>query len=70
MQLTRRNFLKSSVAVLPAFATLPAVFRRAVASSIVESPTNTSPYPDRTLIIVQMAGGNDGLNTVIPFTDG
>ena len=70
MRLTRRNFLKSSVAVLPAFATLPAVFRRAVASSIVESPTNTSPYPDRTLIIVQMAGGNDGLNTVIPFTDG
>ena len=70
MLISRRNFLKSSAAILPAFASLPMVFRRAVASSVLESPTLTSPYPNRTLIILQMAGGNDGLNTVIPYTDG
>lgn len=73
--ISRRNFLKSSVALLPTFASLPMVFRRAVASSILESGTNnspyqTSPYPNRTLVVLQMAGGNDGLNTVIPFLDG
>jgi len=69
MSISRRNFLKSSAVLLPTFASLPMVFRRAVASSMFESGTHTSPYPDRTLVIVQMAGGNDGLNTVIPFTD-
>ena len=69
MLISRRNFLKSSAVLLPTFASLPMVFRRAVASSIVESGTHTSPHPDHTLVIVQMAGGNDGLNTVIPFTD-
>jgi len=72
--ISRRNFLKSSAVLVPTFASLPLVFRRAVASSIVESGTHTtayptSPYPDRTLVVLQMAGGNDGLNTVIPFTD-
>ena len=74
MLISRRNFLKSSAVLVPTFASLPLVFRRAVASSIVESGTHTtayptSPYPDRTLVVLQMAGGNDGLNTVIPFTD-
>ena len=45
------------------------VFRRAVASSVLESRSYSSPYPNRTLIIIQMAGGNDGLNTVVPYTD-
>ena len=66
---SRRNFLKSSAVLLPTFALLPMVFRRAVASSVMESGGQTSPYPERTLVILQMAGGNDGLNTVIPFTD-
>lgn len=69
MLISRRNFVKASVALLPTFAYLPTVFRRAVASSVLESGVQASPYPDRTLVILQMAGGNDGLNTVIPFED-
>jgi len=67
--ISRRNFLKSTATLLPAFASLPMVFRRAVASSMLESSSYSSPYQNRTLIIIQMAGGNDGLNTVIPYTD-
>jgi uncharacterized protein (DUF1501 family) len=65
----RRAFLKSSLALVPAYAFLPTVFQRAVASSFLES-SSASSITDRTLIVVQMAGGNDGLNTVVPYTDG
>ena len=70
MLISRRNFLKTSAVLVPALATMPLVFRRAVASSALESPVRQSPTANRTLIIVQMAGGNDGLNTIIPYTDG
>ena len=33
-------------------------------------PRYESPFANRTLIVVQMAGGNDGLNTVIPYSSG
>ena len=69
MLMSRRNFLKTSAALVPTFASLPLVFRRAIASSVLESPTRTMPHPARTLVIEQLAGGNDGLNTLIPYTD-
>ena len=39
---------------------------------MLRTPENASndPMADRTLIVVQMAGGNDGLNTVVPYADG
>ena len=70
MLISRRNFLKTSAVLVPALATMPLVFRRAVAASSLESPTSPSATSGHTLLIVQMAGGNDGLNTVIPYTDG
>ncbi|MTV47371.1 DUF1501 domain-containing protein [Heliobacillus mobilis] len=30
---------------------------------------NKAPRSDRTLVVVQLAGGNDGLNTVVPYRD-
>ena len=69
MVISRRIFLKSSVALVPAYALMPVVFRRALASSLLESPSTAAAAADRTLVVVQMAGGNDGLNTVVPFTD-
>ena len=69
MLVSRRNFLKTSAILLPAFATMPLVFRRAVASSLLEAPPGQTPAAGRTLLIIQMAGGNDGLNTVVPYAD-
>ena len=68
MLITRRQLLKSSMALAPVVAFLPTVLQRAAVTSLLESTTGT-PENDRILIIVQVAGGNDGLNTVVPYTD-
>jgi uncharacterized protein (DUF1501 family) len=65
MALTRRQFIKSGLAVAPAAALMPSVFTRAVAAAINEQ----GALSNRTLVIVQMAGGNDGLNTIVPAND-
>ncbi len=61
----RRDFLKS-LAVLSAGIGVPGVFAKAAVASAAENSAGTG----RTLIVVQLAGGLDGLNTVIPYTDG
>src|SRR5690349_13325344 len=65
---SRRDFLKQGL--LPVFAgsAVPSVFANGVAAAAADSP-NATPS-DRVLVLVQLAGGNDGLNTVIPFQDG
>ena len=65
---TRRDFIKQGL--LPVFAgsSVPAVFANGVAAAAQDSP-NATPS-DRILVLVQLAGGNDGLNTLIPFQDG
>ena len=57
---TRRTFLQS--ASLASFAaTAPRFVARTAAAS--------APHRDTVLVVVQLTGGNDGLNTVIPFAD-
>jgi uncharacterized protein (DUF1501 family) len=63
----RRDFLMST---LPA-AILPAVvnghsIRTIGQSAFLDSMMNFSTETDRVLVIIQLNGGNDGLNTVIP----
>ena len=65
MRVSRRNFLKTSLAVVPAATLMPQVFSRAVSAAAREQ----SSLGNRTLVIVQMAGGNDGLNTIVPAND-
>ena len=59
MTIDRRTFLKSTLAV-PAAAALPALFARAL---------QAGERTDRVLVLVQLDGGNDGLNTVVPHGD-
>ena len=68
--ISRRNFLKASALLVPALATMPMVFRRTAAASNLESSRTQSSTSGRTLLVVQMAGGNDGLNTIVPYSDG
>jgi uncharacterized protein (DUF1501 family) len=52
---------------------LPPIFARAVRAAkfaAAEGSTWAQQAQNNVLIVVQMAGGNDGLNTVIPYTDG
>ncbi len=62
MTISRRAFLGASAVAVG--AGLPAVFQRAAWAA----PKSDQPGGDQTvLVVVQLTGGNDGLNTVIPF---
>jgi uncharacterized protein (DUF1501 family) len=64
---TRREFLRRSGQGLGLVA-----FSRFAPSFLVRSALGAAPAPEKdrsVLVLVQLAGGNDGLNTVIPFED-
>lgn len=64
---TRREFLRLGGAGIGLLA-----FSRFAPSFLVQSTLGASPSPekDRTiLVLIQLAGGNDGLNTIIPYED-
>jgi len=64
---TRREFLKMSVGgplLLSLAPTLPWVLLRSTASGASQGGDN-----GRVLVVLQLSGGNDGLNTVVPFDD-
>ncbi len=66
MKLTRRDFIKAGLggfAYLSASAAVPAwVAKSAHGLSVGQ-------FGDRILVLVQMGGGNDGLNMVVPYAD-
>src|SRR5437899_13108316 len=73
MQFTRRAMIRDGLLAVSAGMIMPSVFARAVraaSNAAEEGSTWAQAAQGRTLIVVQMAGGNDGLNTIIPYTDG
>ena len=72
MKLSRRAMIKNGMLVVSAGMVMPAIFSRGIVSAHAQSLEGSHMAQiagDRTLIVVQMAGGNDGLNTVVPFAD-
>src|SRR5207247_882791 len=69
MMLTRRDFVRNGSAVVTMGAAVPAIFRRAATVGLLDR-AEAAGTPGKTLVILQLAGGNDGLNTVVPFADG
>lgn len=64
MSLSRREFmLRSGVTLAAASASLPEVLAR------TSLRLRGAPPDGRILVMLQLSGGNDGLNTVIPFRD-
>ncbi len=69
---TRRDFLNSSLVLASAAVTVPH-FIQASAYAMPRPALGMSSIPgvdeDRILVVVQLSGGNDGLNTVVPYLD-
>jgi uncharacterized protein (DUF1501 family) len=73
MDYSRRAMIKDGLLAVTAGMVMPSVFARAVRAShnaAQEGDHWALASQNRVLIVVQMAGGNDGLNTVIPYTQG
>ncbi|HEY7270118.1 MAG TPA: DUF1501 domain-containing protein [Dehalococcoidia bacterium] len=65
--INRRDFIQQGLAVVSLGLAVPSVFSKAVAAAAEES--SVPSLAGKTLIVVQMAGGMDGLNTVVPYKD-
>jgi uncharacterized protein (DUF1501 family) len=66
---SRRSFLARGAAVISAASTIPLFLDhsgRVLAAEFAANPQGVG-RPDKVLVVVQLAGGNDGLNTVVPF---
>jgi len=65
---TRREFLSGSLTLLSTAGTLP-VFLAQASRALAGPEPQAKPRDDaqRILVVVQLAGGNDGLNTVVPY---
>src|SRR6185312_6208729 len=62
----RGNFLLGSISGLTVSATANHVFARALAQSPLAGLPGSQ---DRCLVLINLAGGNDGLNCVVPHGD-
>ncbi len=61
---TRREFLHGTLGTLSLSATMPGFLVRTAEAALEDDKPN-----DKILVMVQLAGGNDGLNTVVPYAD-
>jgi uncharacterized protein (DUF1501 family) len=62
--LTRRDFLASGLLATSAGLAVPPVLAKGVLAA-----SNDGVHNDHVLVVLQLGGGNDGLNTVVPYAD-
>ena len=71
--LSRRDFLRRAGGGAAALAASGFVLRTwaraAPAAAVAPTPGTLPAVPGRTLVVVELAGGNDGLNTLVPHAD-
>jgi len=67
----RRQFLRSTLLGSSLAWTLPSFLAKTLSQLEVEAAGSASPanLDGNVLVVVQLAGGNDGLNTVVPYTN-
>src|ERR671923_975006 len=68
---SRRDFLARGLYGIGVGAGLPLVLSRtsAVLTAQALQGTSVETHPERILVVIELSGGNDGLNTVVPYAD-
>lgn len=69
---TRRQFLHTGLMMTSATLTIPLFLQRSANAMALQAAGGGSipgVPQDRVLVVIQLGGGNDGLNTVVPFGD-
>lgn len=66
MIFSRREFLSSGATVVAASAAVPTMLMNLAAARAAENDKSTK---ERVLVVFELSGGNDGINTLIPFKD-
>ena len=68
---SRRDFLTRGMHGLGVGAGLPFLLNRTSAALAAQALQGSSmeTHPERILVVVELSGGNDGLNTVVPYGD-
>jgi uncharacterized protein (DUF1501 family) len=59
----RANFLKTTVGAMAAAPVMPHILLNSALAEKAQALTSTDPI----LVVIQLAGGNDGLNTIVPY---
>jgi uncharacterized protein (DUF1501 family) len=68
--LSRRQFLRTGFYGLGLGAALPRIFGQTSAALAAQTfHGGAEPHPERILVVVELSGGNDGLDTLIPYAD-
>ena len=63
MPVTRRQFIKRGAGMVTVGVVMPRLWLSEARAEQIEFS------PKRKLVVIQLAGGNDGFNTVVPYTD-
>jgi uncharacterized protein (DUF1501 family) len=68
---SRREFLRAGLYGIGIGAALPIFVNRTTAALTAQALRGTSVerYPERILVVLELSGGNDGLNTIVPYAD-
>jgi uncharacterized protein (DUF1501 family) len=64
---SRRQFLVQGVGGFAGFLAIDSIFARAAKAAVLASGVGSTA--DRSVVVVNLQGGNDGLNTVVPYGD-
>src|SRR5688572_31183170 len=68
---SRRLFLQEGLGFISLAATAPLFIQRSASGMLLPFGSLLASVPgvpeDHVLVVVQLGGGNDGLNTVVPF---